>query len=62
LTRIDFGLALRDTPAQGRLLDTGGFAKKDRLTHRIEVKSLDDIDAELRGWLAKAYAMDKAGT
>lgn len=42
LTRIDLGLALGDPrslkdPA-GCLLDTGGFNKKDRLTHRIEVK------------------------
>src|SRR5262245_56879918 len=34
-TRIDFGLALGDTKANGRLIDTGGFAKKDRITHRI---------------------------
>jgi hypothetical protein len=34
-TRIDFGLALKDTPATGRLIDTGGFAKKDRITHRF---------------------------
>jgi hypothetical protein len=44
-TRIDFGLALKDTPATGRLIDTGGLAKKDRITHRIEITSLDDIDA-----------------
>jgi len=54
-TRIDFGLALGDTPAGGRLIDTGGLAKKDRITHRIEVHSLDDIDEELKGWLRKAY-------
>src|SRR5213075_2968482 len=28
LTRIDFGLALGDMKAKGRLIDTGGFAKK----------------------------------
>jgi len=57
-TRIDFGLALGDTPAGGRLIDTGGLAKKDRITHRIEVQSLDDIDEELKGWLRKAYERD----
>ncbi|HJW95468.1 MAG TPA: DUF5655 domain-containing protein [Thermoanaerobaculia bacterium] len=57
-TRIDFGLALGDTPAKGRLIDTGGYAKKDRITHRIEVTSLDDIDDELKKWLKAAYARD----
>jgi hypothetical protein len=57
-TRIDFGYALRDTPATGRLLDTGGFAKKDRITHRIPITSLADIDDEVKRWLKKAYDMD----
>jgi len=57
-TRIDFGLALKDTPATGRLIDTGGFAKKDRITHRIEITSLDDIDAFVEKWLRRAYALD----
>jgi len=57
-TRIDLGFALRDTPATGRLIDTGGFAKKDRITHRIPVASLADIDGEVRSWLRKAYEMD----
>lgn len=58
-TRIDFGLALGDLPATGRLIDTGGFARKDRITHRIEVQSLDDIDDELKAWLRKAYERDR---
>jgi hypothetical protein len=57
-TRIDFGLALKDTPATGRLIDTGGFAKKDRITHRIEITKLDDIDAFVEKWLRRAYEMD----
>ncbi len=57
-TRIDFGFALHDTKATGRLIDTGGFAKKDRITHRIEIKSLADIDTEVKRWLKKAYEMD----
>jgi len=57
-TRIDFGLALKDTPAKGRLIDTGGFAKKDRITHRIEIASIDEIDAFVEKWLRNAYAMD----
>src|SRR3954465_5876238 len=50
-TRIDFGLALGDTKAKGRLIDTGGFAKKDRITHRFEITSLKDIDDEVKRWL-----------
>lgn len=57
-TRIDFGLALKDTPAAGRLIDTGGFAKKDRITHRFAIASPADIDREVRTWLKRAYAMD----
>lgn len=57
-TRIDFGLALKDTPADGRLIDTGGFAKKDRITHRFAIMSAADIDGELKSWLRRAYEMD----
>ena len=57
-TRIDFGLALGNTKAPKRLINTGGFMKKDRITHRIEIMSIDDIDDELKRWLKKAYEMD----
>ena len=57
-TRIDLGFALKDTPATGRLIDTGGFAKKDRITHRIPIASLAEIDDEVRRWLKVAYDMD----
>lgn len=60
LTRIDLGLSLKDAPANDRLISTGGFAKKDRITHRMEVKSLSDIDDELKGWLERAYRLDGA--
>jgi hypothetical protein len=58
-TRIDLGLALKDTKVPKRLIDTGGFAKKDRITHRIEITSLKDIDAEVKRWLKIAYERDK---
>ena len=58
-TRIDFGFALGDTKAKGRLIDTGGFAKKDRITHRIEITSLKDIDDEVKRWLKVAYERDE---
>lgn len=62
-TRIDFGLALGKMVKEGksmppRLIDTGGFEKKDRITHRIEVKSLADIDADLKKWLRTAWQLD----
>lgn len=57
-TRIDFGLALKDTKPTGKMIDTGGFKKKDRITHRFEIKSLKDITAEVKKWLKKAYDMD----
>jgi len=57
-TRIDLGFALKDTPVTGRLIDTGGFAKKDRISHRIPITSLAEIDAEVRRWLEMAYEMD----
>ncbi|MFN7947504.1 MAG: DUF5655 domain-containing protein [Blastocatellia bacterium] len=57
-TRIDFGLALGDTPVTGRLIETGGFAKKDRITHRIPITSLAEIDDEVRRWLRFAYDRD----
>lgn len=57
-TRVDLGLALRDAPAQGRLVDTGGFAKGDRISHRIPVTSPEEIDDEVRAWLERAYELD----
>jgi hypothetical protein len=57
-TRIDLGLALGDTKATGRLIDTGGFAKKDRITHRIPISDKREIDAEVMKWLKKAYERD----
>ena len=57
-TRIDLGFALGDMKAKGRLIDTGGFAKKDRITHRIEIRSLADIDDEVKRWLKVAYDRD----
>jgi hypothetical protein len=57
-TRIDLGFALKDLKATGRLIDTGGYAKKDRITHRIPITSLADIDDEVKGWLKHAYELD----
>jgi hypothetical protein len=60
-TRIDFGYALGNTKASGRLIDTGGFAKKDRITHRIPIGCVAEIDDEVRHWLKVAYDRDAEG-
>jgi hypothetical protein len=58
--RIDIGFAL--THYKGklpmRLIDTGGLAKKDRITHRIPITSVKEIDGELTKWLETAYELD----
>jgi len=53
--RLDLGLALKDRKCPARLIDTGGFAKKDRITHRIEITGPDDIDDFVKKWLKTAY-------
>jgi len=57
-TRIDLGFALGARKAEGRLIDTGGYAKKDRITHRIPIEKKSDIDGEVRKWLRVAYEAD----
>jgi len=60
-SRLDLGLALGDPTevkdSSGRLKDTGGFAKKDRITHKLEVTSEADLKAALP-WLKRAYERD----
>ena len=46
-------------PAKGRLIDTGGFAKKDRITHRIPISSIEEIDGEVKKWLRTAFEEDR---
>lgn len=58
-TRIDLGFALGNMKTPKRLIDTGGFEKKDRITRRVEIKAKTDIDDELKRWLKKAYELDK---
>jgi hypothetical protein len=57
-TRIDLGFALGARKPEGRLIDTGGYAKKDRITHRIPISSIKDIDGEVKKWLKTAYEAD----
>jgi hypothetical protein len=59
-SRIDLGRCF--TTCKGkipkRLIDTGGLAKKDRITHCIKVSSPSDIDGELKTWLRAAYHLN----
>lgn len=62
-TRIDFGLALGPDAKAGktlpaRLIDTGGLAKKDRITHRIEISAVEQVDREVESWLHRAFELD----
>lgn len=57
-TRIDLGFSLGDMKTPARLINTGGFEKKDRITHRVPISSLDEIDDEVKHWLKVAYDLD----
>jgi hypothetical protein len=60
-SRIDFGFALTHYKGKlpKRLIDTGGLAKKDRITHRMEITAAEQIDGEVKKWLRTAYDLDK---
>ena len=58
-TRIDLGLALGARAAEGSLIETGGYAKKDRITHRIAISSVAEITDEVKKWLRTAYEEDR---
>jgi hypothetical protein len=59
-SRIDLGFALAQYKGKlpKRIIDTGGLAKKDRITHRMELKSVGEIDADVKKWLKTAYDLD----
>jgi hypothetical protein len=54
-SRIDLGLILPATPAAGRLESAARF--NPLFTHRVRITAVTDLDDELRGWLAIAYAL-----
>jgi hypothetical protein len=58
--RIDLGFALAKFKGKlpKRLIDTGGLAKGDRITHRIPISSVAEIDDEVKRWLKMAYDLD----
>src|SRR5712664_3662152 len=59
-TRIDLGFSLTHYKGKlpKRLIDTGGLAKKDRITHRIPLTSVKEIDGDVKKWLMTAYELD----
>jgi len=59
-SRIDLGFALTHYKGKlpKRLIDTGGLAKKDRITHRIEITAAEQIDGDVKKWLKTAYDLD----
>lgn len=63
--RLDFGLCLTPLLKEGftdfpeRLINTGGFEKKDRITHCFQLSTVKDFDGEVKKWLKKAYSLDK---
>jgi len=55
-TRLDVGINLKGTPTTARLEASGSF--NAMVSHRVRVEKLEDVNAELIGWLQAAY--DKA--
>jgi hypothetical protein len=57
-TRIDLGFSLGKTKTPKRLISTAGLEMGDRITHRIHIASLAEIDGEVKRWLKTAYDLD----
>ena len=53
-TRVDVGLRLPGVVPTERLVDAGSFGSGN-ITHRVALGAVDDVDAELEGWLREAY-------
>ena len=58
--RVDLGLALKRATGRlpKRLIDTGGLAKGDRITHRIPLEHPDQVDDLLWKWFEVAWELD----
>lgn len=56
-TRMDVGITLKGSPPTGRLEASGSF--NAMVSHRVRVTTPAEADAELIGWLRRAY--DAAG-
>ena len=55
LQRLDLGLALGSPPASDRLHERRGRSRGDRITHKLRLAQVGQLDGELRRWLATAY-------
>ena len=55
-TRFDVGIQLKGVEPVGRLEKSGSW--NAMVSHRVRVETVDEVDAELIGWLREAY--DKA--
>ena len=55
--RLDVGIKLKDEPPGGRLEAAGSW--NAMVTHRVRLHDPSDLDAELAGWLERAYAADE---
>jgi hypothetical protein len=51
---IDLGLILPDAPATGRLESAATW--NAMFSHRVRVRSTEDVDAELATWIRQAYS------
>jgi hypothetical protein len=56
-TRIDLGLILPGVPLKERLEDPKGFGS-DRITHKIILHTVDEVDSQIREWIRSAYEAD----
>jgi len=52
-TRVDVGLVLKGEAPTGRLEKSGSF--NAMVTHRVRLATPEDVDAQLVGWLRRAY-------
>jgi len=52
-TRVDVGINLKSEPTTKRLEASGSF--NSMVSHRVRLSSAKDVDAELAGWLKRAY-------
>lgn len=51
-TRVRLGLNIRGAASTDRLREAGGMC-----THRVDVRSAEEVDVELIGWMREAYTL-----
>ncbi len=59
-TRLDLGLALKNAPGPppDRLAPAGARETGDRITHRIALSTVDEVDEQVAAWLKIAYDLN----